>query len=360
MLKFGFVGVGQVGGLFVDEAKKYNHETLAFNTANIDLNVLTHLEKQEKVHLIGYNGAGKDRSIGEEAFLSHKEMISERIFEKMKECHVIFPVFAIGGGTGSGMSALLTKTLTEIFTDKVISPILFLPDRNESLRAKMNALEAFSEISAIEDIGAMFTIDNQKVMELNHSFTLKEKYEMTRKELIEMLNHFNKSTVKESDISNLDKMDFLTALSERGCAMITELSIDTEDVKKPTQLGTRFEKSLEFSIFSKSNLAHLSKVALLAEVESELTKSLKLESIFNEIGTPLEVFTGIYETEKESTLHVLLTGLPFPTELLKEMEEDVRIKEDQIVKTLDSARNQSFSVKSSWTNSLKRNRRIKV
>lgn len=360
MLKFGFIGIGQVGGLFADAAKSKDHKALAINTAMIDLKGLNHLEKQEKIHLIGYGGAGKDRSLGEEAFLSHQDMIMEKLSEAFDECQVLFPVFAMGGGTGSGMGPLLAKTMTEVFPDKVISPILFLPERGESPRANMNALESFSAMSAIEDIGAVFLIDNQKVMDLNQSFTLKEKHENTRSELLSFFDFFNQATNKDSSVSNLDEMDLLMTFSERGCALITELSLDENDAKSPKKIGERLEKALEFSIFANSSTKGISKAALIAEIQPKLTTHLKFESIFNEMGMPLDLFIGIYEKDEKSKLHAFLSGLSFPMIVLKEIEEEIRKKEENIIKTLSSTRTQTFDVKSSWTHSLKRNRKVKL
>lgn len=360
MLKFGFIGFGQVGGLFADDAKLRGHQSLAINTATVDLNSLKNLDNQEKIHLIGYGGAGKDRSIGEEAFLNNQEILTERIQEKFEDCQIIFPIFALGGGTGSGMSSFATRMLTEIFEEKVISPICFLPDRTESPRANMNALESFSELSAIEDIGSTFIFDNQKVNELNHSFNLKERHKNVRTEFLDMIHYLNTITEKESDFHNLDKMDLLTAFSERGSAMLTRIQIDETDVKEPSKLGNRLERSLIFSPYAKTDLSQLTKASVVAEVPTNLTTDLQLDIVFESIGIPLEVFTGIYENNEEPFIQSLLTGLPFPTDSLKSMEEEIRKKEDKILKKLTNARSQSFDVKSSWTNSLKRNRRVKL
>ena len=73
MLNFGFIGLGQVGGIFSDDAKRLGYASLAINTASVDLNTLSTLSEDEKIHLYGYEGAGKDRSIGNEAFLTHQQ-----------------------------------------------------------------------------------------------------------------------------------------------------------------------------------------------------------------------------------------------------------------------------------------------
>lgn len=360
MLKFGFIGMGQVGGLFADNAKEVGYPCLAINTANVDLSVLTTLDKQEKIHCIGFGGAGKNRNIGKEAFLTHEELLKEKIMRRFDDCHVLFPVFAAGGGTGSGMAPLLIQSLTEWFEDKVISPIIFLPEKTESPRAKMNALECFSDVSMIDEIGAMFFIDNQKVMELNRSATLKAKHALARKDLLMHLHYLNQMTEKPSFVSNLDEMDLLTTLSERGAAILSGISLEERDVQHPSKISERLLKAIEFSIFAKTDTEGVAKAALLMEVDPQMTADLKGEVIFQEIGMPLEVFTGIYETTENAKIYTCLTGLPFPSALMSEMEDEIRKKEEKLQKTLTHARTQTFDVKSSWTNSLKRDRKIKL
>jgi cell division GTPase FtsZ len=247
-----------------------------------------------------------------------------------------------------------------MFQEKVVSPIMFLPDEKESPRSKMNALEAFSELSSIEETGATFILDNQRILELNQSFSLKEKFQYTRNDLLNLLHFFNQKTEEESDITNLDKMDLLTTLSERGCSMITEVVIDTEDIKHPDKMGERLINALQFSPFAKTELSNISRAAMIVDLPTELTAFLRAESTFEKIGFPLEIFTGIYEKEEKPKLYTLITGLSYPLNALKELEESVKKEEKRIVESLEHARKQSFSVNTSWTSSLKRERKVKI
>jgi tubulin-like protein CetZ len=358
MLKFGFLGFGQVGGNICELAKMYQFPVLAVNTANVDLNVLKTLEKSEKVHLIGYEGAGKDRSVGREAFLQHEESIRERIVEAFHDVHVIFPVFALGGGTGSGMVGPAVQMLTELYHDKVISPIVYMPSRSESSRSKMNALEAFSELSMIEETGATLIIDNNKVLERNNNYSLKEKYRRASESLIGLLDYFNRQTESESTIANLDKMDLLTVLSERGSMMIAGYGVSEEHVKQASKMEETMVRSWEHSILAMPDTRYSSKAAFIVEMPEEMTAHLKIEESFYRIGKPLEVFSGVFESS-HAKIYSMVTGMSYPTHLLKEMEEDIQKSEKEIVESLDKARSQTFSVKASWTNSLKRNRKVK-
>lgn len=359
MLKFGFIGIGQVGGEFVSIAKEYDYEILAINTAKIDLDGLKTLEKSEKIHLSGYEGAGKDRSIGEEAFEEHQESIIEAIDEKMKHCHVLFPVFSLGGGTGSGVSASLIEKLGKEYEEKVISPICFMPYKTESPRAKMNALECFSEMSCIEEIGSCLIVDNEKVVEKYKNLPLKEKYIEAKKEIVRNLHTINHRTSEQSEITNIDKMDLLTVLSERGSMLLSSFVYTETETTDSKKLGEKMLRSWKQSIYATTNYKEMAKVACVLDLPEMMTKTINIEESIQTIGKPLEIFAGMY-TSDEKKGYSLVTGLPFPTLLLKELEEEIKKEEKQIIETLDKARTQTFEVKSSWTQSLKRKRKAKV
>lgn len=359
MLKYGFIGFGQVGGSVADLVKKYNYPSLAINTAKVDLGSLKNLTKGEKMHLIGYEGAGKDRSVGFDAFKEHHEAIKERISEKCDGCHVIFPVFALGGGTGSGMAAEAVQMLCSMYPDKIISPICFMPDRNESPRSKMNALEAFAQLSTIADLGAMFVVDNKKVHEHRVGIALFQKYEHAKADLIELLHLINEQTGLESPIANLDEMDLLTVFSARGNAVISELNFSQEHVAEPKLMGERIVKSWKLSALADVDPSLTGKVALVAKLPEEMTASLRLESSLDQIGKPLEIFTGIFEGE-EPKLIAMATGMMYPGDILKELEEEIAQDEKRLLENLDKSSSQTFIVKNPWTNSLQNKRRIKV
>lgn len=359
MLKYGFIGFGQVGGMVADLAKKMNYQAIAINTANVDLNNLENLDKSDKVHLLGYEGAGKDRSVGQEAFYNHQKMIKDRIHESMQDCHVLFPIFALGGGTGSGMSGLVTEMLCDMYDDKVVAPIVFMPDSDESPRAIMNALEAFAELSSHEETGAVFAIDNKKIFDLTDGETLKQKYETARLDVLMLLDLFNKRTEESSEFSNFDEMDLLTVLSERGVAMVSSLGVGEEHIKNHEKLAERMMNSWKKSIFADTDMKQIARSALILDTPPELTQQLKLDTAFHSIGRPLEIFTGIFKSH-DAKLHTLITGLPYPHSLLKELEENVEKNEKRLTENLDKVRTQSFAAKSCWTVSLKRKRKIKV
>jgi cell division GTPase FtsZ len=360
MIRYGFLGLGQVGGLFVQEAKTIGYPVLAINTASIDLSLLHLLEAKEKLHLHGYEGAGKDRSIASDAFLVHADEIGALLKETFKNSQVIFTAFALGGGSGSGMSALVIEILTKWFPDKIICPIAFLPEQAESVRAKMNALEAFSEVSENEDIGAMFFVDNQKVLDLYHGHTLKERHRLARQELLQLLHELNQKTTQESLLGNVDAMDLLTVLSERGACMVSEIILDQQTMELPSLLNEKVQRSWEISVFAAREGSQIAKAAIIFDIPDAWTVQFSVDQAMFLEKKPLETFTGIYPVGKTPRSLMMISGMSYPLQTMKRFEEGIRKEEKQIVEHLNFVRSQSYEAKSSWTNALKRQKKVRV
>ena len=360
MLMFGFVGFGQAGGFFANLAKTFQYPSLAINTAKIDLESLDHLTSDEKIHLTGYEGAGKDREIGYEAFESHKEMLVKRMEEKFMDAQVLFPVFSLGGGTGSGMVKAALDTLTDVFEHKVICPILFFPSQNESPRNKMNALEAFADFSQNENIGASFLFDNEKILLLQSSCSLKDKYANNHKDFLTLLHALNQKTAVSSEISTIDKMDLLTVLSERGASLICDALLEEEQLNSSSKLKEQLLSSWTYTAFCDCDMNSFSRVIVSLEAPVLLTNELVFEQTLQSIGTPLEIFSGVYDSKEEISSIQLLTGLSFPSKIVKEMETSIRKKEERLIQSAERNRSQQYELNNSWGSALKKKKKITI
>ena len=126
MLKFGIIGIGQAGGNIAEYAMTRGFKAIAINTAKIDLNLLKYIPDDSKIYLQGYNGAGRNRDIGKEAFVENVNNIFEVCKNKLSDCDILFIAGSGGGGTGSGALPIAVDVLLEII-DR-INIIYILPD----------------------------------------------------------------------------------------------------------------------------------------------------------------------------------------------------------------------------------------
>lgn len=357
MLQFGFIGFGQAGGSFVQQAKTFGYPVLAVNTATIDLETLHALSPDEKVHIPGYEGAGKDREVGEEAFVNHREMIIRRMDELFRECQVLFPVFSLGGGTGSGMVNVAMEALTSLFDTKVICPILFFPSPSESPRHHMNALEAFSSFSRHEGMGTSFLFDNHKIHQLRSTSSLKDKFEQHHNDFLGLLHRLNEKTDHPSLVSSIDKMDLLTVLAERGAGILADSTHTEEQLLDAAKLKEQLVSSWLYTAVCDGDLHSFSRALTCLDVPENLTHDLVFDATLQSIGTPLELFTGIYESDDIRSIH-LVTGLSYPVSVVKELEASIRKKEERLLETQHRNERQHYEVNDSWKAGLRKKKKI--
>lgn len=125
---FGFIGVGQAGGSVADGAMKRGFHSVAINYSLSDINSLVNV--QDKLHPVGTEGVGKDRSVAANYMKNNWESSIKFIKNTMEKPSVqfIFVVFSASDGTGSGVAPILLKLLNECPTHKTIVAAPILPD----------------------------------------------------------------------------------------------------------------------------------------------------------------------------------------------------------------------------------------
>ena len=108
------VGLGQAGGNLAAEMTRRGYRSLALNTATTDLDALgrgaLRLPDEARLYIgiEGYDGAGADLNYGRECLEANAEHIRERVGELAEGADLVLLVAGFGGGTGSGLSVLVT------------------------------------------------------------------------------------------------------------------------------------------------------------------------------------------------------------------------------------------------------------
>lgn len=348
-LRFGFIGVGQCGGNIANEFSKIGYKAIAINTSNTDLIKLDNIQKNNRLLInIGVEGAGKNPEIGKSALEEHIEDVMhliEQVFNSSVD--MIFVCAGLGGGTGSGIAPLLAQILTEQDTDTGM--IVTIPSKTESPKVQIVALNAFEEISKISRLGSLFIVDNAKSTHLPNQMGFKTKYSVINENVALRLDKINKITTRASDIA-FDARDFQTLINTRGYSIITSATIDDiTELKEIEVLAQNVKKALRSSIYADTNFEYSKGVAFLFELpkggEYYITEAA-LYKMQQELGVPFEVFTGLYENNKQSRevrLHMLVTGLPFPFDRLGKMQSDVEERADGIQELLKRSQTQTYS-----------------
>ena len=358
-LKIGFIGVGQCGGNVVNEFSKLGYTSIAINTAQSDLNKLLNIPKENRLLInLGIQGAGKNPEIGENAFIQHNEEVLQLINQAFSDVDIVYVCAGLGGGTGSGISPILTAVLIEM--EYNVGMIVTLPTKNESPKVQLVALDAFQKITEIEGIKSIFVVDNEK--SVNTSIGVKMQYNITNVNIAKSLDDINEITTKTSDIA-FDARDFITLLEHSGISMLS--TIEIEDIKEFGEVAAQnVTNSIKNGLFADTELINANGLAIIFETKSGGSAFINQETIQKiqkSLGNPFDMFYAIYEDEdkkqdRSATLKLLITGLPLPEKRLEEMTEDFEQRQQSLQEKQEKARNLSFSSKSSdYLNSFTKN-----
>lgn len=143
------VGVGGAGSNAVDRLKMENLERLQLAVINTDYQALASSPVQDKV-LVGMSvtrglGAGGDPDLGREA----AEADREKIAAVVKDCHLVFLVTGMGGGTGSGASPVVAEIAAE--TGALVIAFVTMPFSFEGGRRLKQAEEGLRALRQVCD-----------------------------------------------------------------------------------------------------------------------------------------------------------------------------------------------------------------
>lgn len=189
-IKMTFVAGGQGGGKIAAEFCRLGYPLVAYNTSKEDLEDLTKMiekmpeesrGKFETIELPGEGGASKDRDLGYQAIEDNLPILQEEMFEnkEIRDADFVWLVVTLGGGTGNGSLAFVTKILNLIRQEKIVKRggvarptvgiIAAIPDsRITKSKIAANVALAISEIEQMHDnleVGAVVLVDNKKLVD---------------------------------------------------------------------------------------------------------------------------------------------------------------------------------------------------
>jgi cell division GTPase FtsZ len=342
------IGVGQCGGNIAEDAELKGFTSVAMNSYKGDLDILRWVST--KIHFQGFSGAGKNREKGKDSLKENLEDVIGKIVTIANDpaIEVITVVFSTDGGTGSGCGPLLINILTDIFPHKIVNAITVLPKFDESLGSFANSVECISELSNIENMGACFFIDNNKVRNrLPNYTTKKELYRLINSSIIGLLDNVCKASNQKSFEGNFDGADLLSVLGTRGAALISE--VNTRDV---SIINQEIKDSWNNSIFITPEYdQRIVNAGFIYRTSNEMIKALDKTLIFSQLGIPIEVYEGFYNSER--TITTIISGLTFPITRLKDMEHVIESNKQRIEDNMQSSTNQKYETNSNWVNNLR-------
>ena len=222
-IRFGVVGAGQGGSRIAEVFGALGYPACVINTARQDLAYIR-VPEDRKFHMeFGLGGAGKDVSIGEEAYVKYSNPVHEminRTFNGGRDIDFILACCGGGGGTGSGAVTTLVNNLLSFGLP--VGVIYTLPSSNEDPVTKSNAVKTLDKLSKLVKDGILSTliiVDNAKIERTYPGLSTAAFWARANMDIANILHQFNRLTAQPSRFISLDPMDFAKILTEGNCTI---------------------------------------------------------------------------------------------------------------------------------------------
>ena len=210
------LGVGGGGGNALNHMIDCNLSGVEFIAINTDSQILpqakSSLKVQIGVKLTNGLGAGCDPNIGRKA----AEESRDDIKKLLQGSDMIFITATMGGGTGTGASAVIAQIAKEIGALTVA--VVTKPFKFEGKRRMVNAESGISELS--KHVDSLIVIDNDKLLRnLGANISIIQGFNCANDVLLNAVRGITDSITLPGFI-NLDFADVVTIMKGRGHAMI--------------------------------------------------------------------------------------------------------------------------------------------
>lgn len=337
--KFGFIGAGQGGGKLAEAFYQIGYARVGvINTADQDLATIN---VPNKLKFGEQQGAGKNRDIAKQAFISQKEDVLDFIKQSVgTDIDRIFVTVGAGGGTGAGVCSELVKAVKEYQTTiKSSSPyvglILALPKLSEGKKVSQNAYDTLKEACELVEqkiISPLIILDNEKINALYPKLSINKFWQVANGNICSLFHLFNNIITKNSQYTTFDTNDFRTVLDSGimvfGAAGITNFTNEGEISKAVRENLKRNVLCGELDLSTGSVAAA---VAIGDEKTLDSIPQEYLDNAFNQLNRTLKtnstVHQGIYKGSKEGlSIFTAIGGISTPTAKL-----DALLKSAQLV-----------------------------
>lgn len=312
MISTGIIGMGNAGSqVAVLASEKLKIPAMAINSSEKDLetvpSTVTKVQITAKDQLS--KGAGKDRKLAKKYL---KDSIIELIKDDdegtmkkfLKELDLCFIVSSTGGGTGSGISPVMTAFLANTFQEVKFIIVGILPVDSESLDTHGNTLEYLTELySELPNVTYML-YDNDKFSSLPSYKIL----ETVNSEIVEDINVLRCNYNYTTRYDSIDDQDMSRLINVPGKLTIARVdNFKDKDADKITiedmlidkiKVNAHVENQRDLRVHSTGLIVNLSKT-LNNELDDNIPKVVKF------VGEPIHAFKHIFiNAEKDAPNNV--------------------------------------------------------
>lgn len=312
---FSLLGIGACGGNQVAAFKKYGLNSFYINSALEDLQSLG-LDNIHYYHLKGATGCHKNRNISKDYLAKNYEDILLHL-DRYLTSKYVFLFGSTGGGTSSGMIALLTD-LIETELHKVVIPIVTIPNFNESLQAKTNSYEALKELFECAR-HAVFIVDNNK----------ESNYAKSNSILADLI--YSLITDVSNSVDGIyDYSEICSMLEQAGYGVLNTFN------RKPAQsnITQELKRAIDTTIFADVEPRNSLYYCGIKSSNMRKTINIDYEELQLQFGYWRDVFIG-YQTKSDL---IFLSGLQYPSSTIMKLYESIQNDKEKIKRDLESVK----------------------
>lgn len=305
-------GAGNIGA----ELTNKGFISYFINTSIVDLNTLSDIKDEYKYHLPTATGCNKDRKKAMQYAYDYHKHISNIIDKKFATQDIVYFIFTMGGGTGSGISPLLIDYMSRKNPDKHYGAIVILPSNAEPILALSNAVDAYNELIKIPNLKNIFMLDNN----YGNKFTLNSKFVSMFDQLMCLSTPDKRGVIDEAELEHL--------ISCKGYVLMSYIdlvSIDNRNYKDCLQESKIFAPTMKGCKY----------IALYTKDE------LSPDMLENIVGIPRDTYVGY----NGKVNFMVATGMKIEEERIRIMADICECKENirqniepMEVKGIDKAR----------------------
>jgi cell division GTPase FtsZ len=332
-LNFGCIGSGQAGSRLVEEFYKLGYNSIAINTAMVDLKYIAIPDANKLLLEYGLGGAAKDLEIGRAAAESHRGEILQMVNDKLANSQVNIFCTSLGGGSGSGSAETLCNILSE--TGKPLIVMAVLPMDTEDAQTKANALETLSKLAKLtqnKKINNLIVVDNAKIEAIFANVKQMDFYGTANKSIVNTIDVFNTFSSMPSKIKSIDQMEFGKLIIDgEGLTVYGELSVS--NFLEETSLAEAIIDNLNGNLLAGGfDLKQSRFVGVIFAANKEVWDQIPSSSVTygmsminDACGNPKAIYRGIYTVdslEPVVKVYSMFSGLLLPDARIDQLKKE--------------------------------------
>jgi hypothetical protein len=296
-----FVSVGQAGGNIGNAFYEKGYLAHFINTSYEDLKSLTTVKENFKFHVPSAQGCNKDRKKALFYAKDYYSHITNTIDSMFPTQDIVFFIFSLGGGTGSGISPAILDYMCKKNPNKHYGAIVILPSTTEPIKAQINALEAYQQLYKISNLKSVFVLDNEN----GDRFII-------NKNFVDMFDKLVNITIPDSR-GVIDGAELEQILTCKGNTVMGYLDY-------PYVYGNQLEESIHNTKVFAKHKKGCQYIAL------SLTNDYKPNVVEDIFGTPIDTYIGY----NDSRTFMTVTGMQLAPDRLQSIAD--MTKEKQIAR----------------------------